>query len=135
VISPSSLFIYHQLSTPPLLYLLSMYSPIFTLSFPHLYCIFTTTFLFLLTDPCLKWRTPSKTSKKYPNMSRYHLKRSRFFIKSGLSRDMHEIIEAKACLASELPSLFIKHLLDMGKSSYAKKCRVKRMKVCYKCAR
>jgi len=40
---------------------------------------------------------------------------------------MQEIIEAKVCLTGELPSLFVKHLPGMGKISYAKKRRVKRM--------
>jgi len=36
-------------------------------------------------------------------------------------------------LAGELPSSFVKHLPGMGKSSYAKKYRAKRMQVCHKC--
>jgi len=81
--------------------------------------------------------------KAYPNMPRgvlrliyrCRLERSRILVKSGLPRDMQEIIEARVHLAGELPSLFVKHLPGMGKSSYAKKHRAKRMQVCHKCAR
>jgi len=65
----------------------------------------------------------------------YHLERSRVLIKSGLSRDMQEIIEARVRLAGELSSSFLKHLSGMRKNSYAKKRKVKRMQVCHKCAR
>jgi len=46
-------------------------------------------------------------------------------MKSGLPRHMQEIIEAKVCLTGELPNLFVKHLLGMGRSSYSKKYRQK----------
>jgi len=65
----------------------------------------------------------------------YCLERSRVLINSGLPRDIQEIIEARVRLASELLSSFVTHLLGMGKSSFSKKHRVKRMQVCHKCAR
>jgi len=63
---------------------------------------------------------------------KYHLERSRVLTKYGLPGDMQEIIEVRLCLADELPSLFVKHLLGMGKSSYSKKHKTKKMKVCHK---
>jgi len=65
----------------------------------------------------------------------YRLQRSRVLINSRLPRDMQEIIEAKVRLVGELLSSFVKHLPGMGKSSYSKKHRVKRIQVCHKCAR
>jgi len=56
-------------------------------------------------------------------------------INSGLPRDIQEIIEAKVRLPSELSNSVVKHLPGMGKSSYSKKHRVKRMQVCHKYAR
>ena len=38
-------------------------------------------------------------------------------------------------LAGESPNSFISHMPGMGKSSYAKKKRAKRLEVCHKCAR
>jgi len=81
--------------------------------------------------------------KTYPNMSRgvlrliyrCRLEKSRVLIKSGLPRDLQEIIEVRVHLAGKLSSSFVKHLLGMGKSSYAKKRRAKKMQVYYKCAR
>jgi len=81
--------------------------------------------------------------RTYPNMPhgvlrliyKYRLERSRVFIKSGLPRDLQELIEVRVRLAGELPSSFVRHLPGMGKSSYAKKRRAKRMQVCHKCAR
>jgi len=81
--------------------------------------------------------------RTYPNMPqdilkliyKYCLERSRVFIKSGLPRDLQEVIEAMVRLAGELLSSFVKHLPSMGRSSYAKKRRAKRMQVCHKCAR
>jgi len=73
--------------------------------------------------------------KTYPNMPRgvlrliyrCRLERSRVLIKSGLPRDLQEIIKARVRLAGELSSSFVKHLPGIGRTSYAKKCRAKRM--------
>ena len=53
----------------------------------------------------------------------------------GLPEDVRWIIEAKVRLAGELHNSYIKRLPGMGKSSFAKKRRAKKMGVCYKCAR
>jgi len=71
--------------------------------------------------------------RTYPNMPqdvlkliyKYRLDKSRVLIKSGLPRDLQEIIEARVRLAGELPSSFIKYLPSMGKSFYAKKRRAR----------
>jgi len=48
---------------------------------------------------------------------------------------MQEIIEAKVHLVDKLSGSSVKHLPGMGKNSYSKKHRAKRMQVCHKCAR
>ena len=63
------------------------------------------------------------------------LERMKVFNCLGLPVDVHWIIEAKVCLASEIHNSFVKPLPGMGRSSYSKKRRAKRMKVCHKCAR
>jgi len=138
------MIIHHQIFTLPSLYPLSMCSKPLIFPFSHLYYTLTTVLSFLLTDPSLKMDNAFENLKKTcSNMPRnvlkliywYHLERSRFFIKFGLLRDMQEIIEAKMHLVGELPSSFVKHLLGMGKSSYSKKRKAKRMWVCHKYVR
>ena len=51
-----------------------------------------------------------------------------------LSKDICRIVEAKVRQEGELPKLFPK-MPRMGRSSYSKKRRAKRMNVCFKCAR
>ena len=47
---------------------------------------------------------------------------------------MYDIIEAKVRLTGESPNSFVSHMPGVGKSSYAKKRRAKKLKVCHKCA-
>ena len=61
--------------------------------------------------------------------------RLRILIYKGIPEDVHWIIEAKVRLAGECPNSFVSHMPSMGKNSYAKKRRAKKLKVCYKCAR
>jgi len=134
----------HQLATPPLLYPFSTCSPTFTLSsFSSLLHIYYH-FFFSPNRSISEMENALENIKRtYLNLPRdvlrliyrYRLERSRFLIKSRLPRDIQEIIEAKIHLASELSSSFVKYLPGMGKSSYSKKRRAKRMKVCHKCAR
>jgi len=57
---------------------------------------------------------------------RYHLERSRFFIKSGLPMDTQEIIEARVHLIGELLNSFVKHLLGIGKKFLFKEANGKK---------
>ena len=53
----------------------------------------------------------------------------------GIPEDVRWLIEAKVRLAGELPDSFSKHKPGLGKSTFAKKRRAKRLNSCYKCAR
>ena len=53
----------------------------------------------------------------------------------GLSEHVRWIIEAKVRLGGELNDSFIKRLPSLRRSSFSKKRRAKRMRVCHKCAR
>ena len=53
----------------------------------------------------------------------------------GIPEDIRWIIEAKVRVAGESSNSFVSHMPGMGKSSFAKKRRAKRLKVCHKCAR
>lgn len=63
------------------------------------------------------------------------LERMKALMRLGLPGDIRWIIEAKVRLAGEFNKSFVKRLPGMGRSSYSKKRRAKRMGVCHKCAR
>jgi len=63
------------------------------------------------------------------------IERMRALICLGLPEHIQWIIEAKIRLVDELNYSFIKRLPGLGRSSYSKKRRAKRMRVYYKCAR
>ena len=60
------------------------------------------------------------------------LKRMKVFTRLRLLKDVHWIIKANVRLASEIHEFFVRFMLRMGRSSYHKKRRAKRMKVCHK---
>jgi len=53
----------------------------------------------------------------------------------GIPEHIRWLIKAKVRLSGEYSNSFISHMLGTGKSTFAKKCRAKRLKVCHKCAR
>ncbi|KAF3448083.1 hypothetical protein FNV43_RR08791 [Rhamnella rubrinervis] len=53
----------------------------------------------------------------------------------GMHGDIYLIIEAKVRLVGESSYSFVSYMPEMGKSSYSKRRREKRMQVCHKCAR
>ena len=54
---------------------------------------------------------------------------------NGIPEDVRWLIEAKVRLGDEISNLNLSFMPGLGKSSYAKRRRAKRLKVCYKCAR
>ena len=55
---------------------------------------------------------------------------------NGIPKDIRWVIEARVRLSGELSDSFISYMPGLGKSTYAKKRRAKKVgAVCYKCAR
>ena len=63
------------------------------------------------------------------------LERLKVLTRFGLPEDLRWVIEGKVRLTGEFHDSFERYMAGMGKSSYAKKRRAKRMGVCHKCAR
>lgn len=82
-------------------------------------------------------------SKRFPYFSNndvikiYHARceRLRLLMIKELPIDLRWLIEAKVRFGGEFPDSFVPHLAGLGRSSYSKKRRAKRMGVCHKCAR
>jgi hypothetical protein len=53
----------------------------------------------------------------------------------GIPEDIRWLIEAKVRLSGESSNSFISYMLGTGKSTFAKKHRAKRLKVCHRCPR
>ena len=83
----------------------------------------------------LKNRFPTLPKDVLKKIYRCRLERMKTFTRLGLPEDVRWIIEAKVRLIGEIHESFIKPMPGMGKSSYSKKRRAKRMKVCSRCAR
>jgi hypothetical protein len=67
----------------------------------------------------------------------YHARcaRLRLLMNHGIPEDIHWMIEAKVLLSGESSNSFISYMPRTGKSTFAKKRRTKRLKVCHRCAR
>ena len=76
----------------------------------------------------------SFSSKSLMKVSKAHLEQMRLLMIKGIPNDISWIIKARVQLAGESSDSFISHLPGLGRSTYAKKRRAKRMCVCYKCA-
>jgi hypothetical protein len=61
--------------------------------------------------------------------------RLRLLMNHGIPEDIRWLIEAKVRLLGESSNSFILHMSGTGKSTFAKKYRAKRLKVCHRCAR
>ena len=59
----------------------------------------------------------------------------RLLMNHGIPEDIRWLIEAKVRLSGESSNSFILHMPGTGKSTFAKKRRTKRLKVCHRCAR
>jgi hypothetical protein len=53
----------------------------------------------------------------------------------GIPEDIRWLIKAKAHLSGESSNSFVSYMSGTGKSTFTKKCRAKRLKVCHKCVR
>jgi hypothetical protein len=110
-------------------------------------CSIPCSFSFLcISFPLLisKMDTTFKKLKKYfpvlpPNViAKIYLARCarlRLLINHGIPEDIRWLIEAKVRLSSESSNSFISYMPGTGKSTFAKKRRAKRLKVCHRCAR
>ena len=84
----------------------------------------------------------SKIRKYYPSLPMNYLKkiydgrceRLKVLMRNSVPEDVRWLIEAKVRLAGETSPSF-KHFPGLGKSSFAKKRRAKRVNGCHKCAR
>jgi len=56
-------------------------------------------------------------------------------INHGIPEDIRRLIEANVRLSGESFNSFISYMLGIGKSTFAKKRRAKRLKVCHRCVR
>ena len=83
----------------------------------------------------LRERFPNLPKDLLREIYRCRLERMRLLTRQGLPEDLRWIIEAEVRPAGEYPNSFEKRMVGMGRSSYAKKRRTKRMSVCHKCAR
>ena len=78
----------------------------------------------------LKNRFSSLPKNMLKMIYRCRLEKMRLLKRMGVPEDVRWTIEAKVRLLGELPDLSVKHMPGMGRSSYAKKRRADRMRVC-----
>ena len=83
----------------------------------------------------LKSRFPTVPKDILRMIYNCRLERMKVFKLFGLPEDVRWIIEAKVRLAGEISNSLVKTMPGMGRSTYSKKRRAKRMNVCHKCAR
>jgi hypothetical protein len=61
--------------------------------------------------------------------------RLRLLMNHGIPEDILRLIEAKVRLSGDSSNSFIPYMPGTGKSTFAKKRRAKRLKVCHRCSR
>ena len=83
----------------------------------------------------LKKYFPALPQNAITKIYRVRCERLRLLINHGIPEDIRWLIEAKVRLSNESFNSFISHMLGTGKSTFAKKRRAKRLKVCHRCAR
>jgi len=83
----------------------------------------------------LKKYFPALPQNVITKIYRARCERLRLLMHHGIPEDVRWIIEAKVRLSGEFSNSFISHMPGTGTSTFAKKRRAKRLKVCYKCAR
>lgn len=85
----------------------------------------------------------SSLSKRFPRIVKndlikiYHARceRLRLLMIKELPVDLRWLIEAKVRISGEFPNSIVPRLAGLGRSTYSKKRRARRMYVCVKCAR
>jgi hypothetical protein len=83
----------------------------------------------------LKKYFPSLPQNAITNIYRARCERLRLLMNHGIPEDIHWLIEAKVRLSGESSNSFISYMPGTSKSTFAKKRRAKRQKVCHRCAR
>lgn len=83
----------------------------------------------------LKNHFPSLRPNALTKIYKARAERLRLMMIMGIPADVRWLIEAKVRLSGEFANGFISYMPGLGKSSFAKKRRAKRMGVCHKCGR
>ena len=83
----------------------------------------------------LKARFPTLPKDVIKKIYKRRVARLKGFMVLGIPEDIRWIIEAKVRLEGEFHESLVGRMPGMGRSSYSKKRRAKRMGVCHKCAR
>ena len=83
----------------------------------------------------LKKYFPALPQNAITKIYRARCARLKFLMDHGIPEDIRWLIEAKVRLSGESSNSFISHMPGTGKSTFAKKRRAKRLKVCHRCAR
>ena len=100
--------------------------------------------LLLFSNSHLKMDTTLEKLKKYfpalpPNtiatIYRARCERLRLLMNHGIPEDIRWLIEAKVRLSGESSNSFISYMPGTCKSTFAKKRRAKRLKVCHRCVK
>jgi len=83
----------------------------------------------------LKKRFPSLPQNSLKKIYQARCERLRLLMIMNIPVDLRWLIEAKVRLTGEFSDSLISYMPGLGKSSFSKKRRAKRLNVCYKCAR
>jgi hypothetical protein len=83
----------------------------------------------------LKKYFPALPQNAITKIYRARCERLRLLINHGIPEDIRWLIKAKVRLSGESSNSFISYMPGTGKSTFAKKRRAKRLKVCHRCAR
>ena len=83
----------------------------------------------------LKKRFPSLPQNALKKIYQARCERLRLLMMMNILADVRWLIEAKVSFIVEFSDSLISYMPGLGKSSFAKKRRAKRLTVCHKCAR
>ena len=83
----------------------------------------------------LKRYFPALPQNAITKIYRARCVRLQLLMNHEIPEDIRWLIEAKIRLSGESFNSFISHMPRTGKSTFTKKCRAKRLKVCHRCAR
>jgi hypothetical protein len=83
----------------------------------------------------LKKYFPALPQNAITKIYRARCERLRLLMNHGIPEDIRWLIEAKVRLSGESSNSFISYMPGTVKSTFAKKCRAKRLQVCHRCAR